>query len=102
MSRRRSHGRAEMGEAISFEDVLTVLTVLLLLRLIFMVPLVNLDKAKTIAAHGDIYWTHQAIWILSHPGAPGDSTRVKPYRTPFNLDDRAAVLSNSGIGKIVF
>ena len=53
MSRFRGAGRSggarvEMGEAISFEDVLTVITVLLLLRLVFMVPLVNLDKAKTI------------------------------------------------------
>ena len=46
----RGVARAEMGEAISFEDVLTVLTVLLLLRMVFMVPLVNLDKAKTISA----------------------------------------------------
>jgi hypothetical protein len=59
-----------MGEAISFEDVLTVMTVLLLLRLVFMVPLVNLDKAKTIAARTDAYWSHQAAFVLSQRGIP--------------------------------
>jgi hypothetical protein len=100
MSRgRRHHGRAEMGEAISFEDVLTVMTVLLLLRLIFMVPLVNLDKAKTIAARGDAYWSRQAGWVLSHPG---DSSRVKPYRTAFGLEGKAASLTETEPGKTVY
>jgi hypothetical protein len=83
MSRVRRHHRAEMGESISFEDVLTVMTVLLLLRLIFMVPLVNLDKAKTIVARGDEYWNRQAEWVFSHKG---DSLKIKPYKTAFGLE----------------
>ena len=54
----RLAGRAELGEAISFEDVLTVLTVLLLLRLVFMVPLVNLDKAMRLLLP-EIFQMHQ-------------------------------------------
>jgi hypothetical protein len=88
-----------MGESISFEDVLTVMTVLLLLRLVFMVPLVNLDKAKTIMARGDQYWTFQAGWVLTHPG---DSLQVLPYRTAFGLDGKTASLSESGVEKIVY
>ena len=99
MSRSRRHTRVEMGESISFEDVLTVMTVLLLLRLIFMVPLVNLDKAKTIVARGDQYWSRQAGWVLSHPN---DAQKIKPYRTAFGLEDKVASLTESGAGTIVY
>lgn len=102
MSFRRGRGaaaRVEMGEAISFEDVLTVMTVLLLLRLVFMVPLVNLDKAKTIAARADKYWSLQAQFVMGHPG---DSVRVQPYRTAFGLEGKAALVSESGSDKAVF
>jgi len=99
---RRGRGggsRVEMGEAISFEDVLTVMTVLLVLRLVFMVPLVNLDKAKTIAARADKYWSFQAFYVLTHPA---DSAKVKPYRNAFGLEGRPALVSESGFDKSVF
>lgn len=88
----RGIARIDLGEAISFEDVLTVLTVLLLLRLVFMVPLVNLDKAKTVSAREDKYWALQALYVLAHPG---DSARIAPYRNAFGLQDRVAALSES-------
>jgi hypothetical protein len=96
---RRAAKGVEMGEAISFEDVLTVITVLLLLRLVFMVPLVNLDKAKTIAARADKYWSLQALYVLTHPGDP---EKVKPYRNAFALEGKPALVSESGTGKTVF
>ncbi len=102
MSFRRGRGgaaRVEMGEAISFEDVLTVMTVLLLLRLVFMVPLVNLDKAKTISARADKYWSSQADYVLSHSG---DSARAQPYRNAFGLEGKRAMVSETGSGKNVF
>jgi hypothetical protein len=99
MSRVRRRARAEMGESISFEDVLTVMTVLLLLRLIFMVPLVNLDKAKTILARGDEYWTRQAEWVLTHTG---DSLLVKPYRTAFGLEDKVGIISETASPKTIY
>ena len=91
--------RTEMGEAISFEDVLTVMTVLLLLRLVFMVPLVNLDKAKTIAARADKYWSLQALFVLNHPG---DTVKVQPYRNAFGLEDKTAMISDGGAAKTLF
>jgi hypothetical protein len=102
MSFRRGRGgsaRVEMGEAISFEDVLTVMTVLLLLRLVFMVPLVNLDKAKTIAARTDKYWSSQALYVLEHAG---DSARAQPYRNAFGLEGKRVLISGMGAGKGVF
>lgn len=89
----RAAARIDLGEAISFEDVLTVLTVLLLLRLVFMVPLVNLDKAKTVSARTDKYWSMQALYVLSHPG---DTAKVSPYRNAFGLTGRTAALGEGG------
>lgn len=99
MSRFRRHARAEMGEAINFEDVLTVIAVLLLLRLIFMVPLVNLDKAKLVQARRDAYWSHQAGWVLSHPG---DSLSAQPYRAAFSLWGRSVILTPAREGRITW
>lgn len=90
MSRARRGARVralEMGEAINFEDVLTVMTVLLLLRLIFMVPLVNLDKAKTVSAETDAFWERHALWLHTHPG---DTAGVAPYRMAFGIDRQSA------------
>ena len=99
MSRARRQPRTEMGEAISFEEVLTVITVLLLLRLVFMVPLVNLDKAKTIAARGDAYWSQQANYVLSHSG---DSVKTKPYKIAFALEGQKVMATESGMGKNLY
>lgn len=86
-------GRMELGEAINFEDVLTVMTVLLVLRLVFMVPLVNLDKAKTVAAQADTFWEREALWVHTHPGEPAE---VDPYRSAFDLQGQAALRSGEG------
>jgi hypothetical protein len=93
MRRHRAAHRMEMGEAISFEDVLTVITVLLLLRVLFMVPLVNLDKAKTVRAQSDAYWQSQSQWLLTQAS---DSTPLFPYATAFDLGESHAVLSSRG------
>lgn len=99
MTRLRRGARIELGEAISFEDVLTIITVLLLLRVIFMVPLVNLDKSKTVAARSDAYWSRQAAYVLS---APADSARSKPYADAFALHGKSALLTETGAGETLY
>lgn len=99
MRQLRRAARLEMGEAISFEDVLTIITVLLLLRLVFMVPLVNLDKSKTVAARADAYWTRQAGYVLSRPS---DTARARPYRNAFGLQGKTAFITESGTDSILF
>jgi hypothetical protein len=93
MRRHRNSHRLEMGEAISFEDVLTVITVLLLLRVLFMVPLVNLDKAKTVRAQADAYWPAETQWVLAQEH---DSLSLNPYATAFDLNESHAVVSQRG------
>ena len=93
--RRRRFGGTSLGEGISFEEVLTVITVLLLLRIVFMVPLVNLDKAKTVHVKTDLYWSRQAIHVLSHESPPA---LIKPYRAAFGLQDAQASLTRTEDG----
>jgi hypothetical protein len=98
MRRHRNAHRIEMGEAISFEDVLTVITVLLLLRVLFMVPLVNVDKAKTVRAQADAYWPAHSQWIAQQPG---DSLGLAPYATAFDLGESHAVISHRGVYQFI-
>jgi hypothetical protein len=56
------------------------------------VPLVNLDKAKTVSARSDKYWSLQALYVLAHPG---DSARLAPYRNAFDLRGRTASLTEA-------
>ena len=93
--RRRRFGGTSLSEGISFEEVLTVITVLLLLRIVFMVPLVNLDKAKTVHAKTDLYWSRQAIHVLSHESS---ADAIRPYRAAFGLQDAKASLSQAPEG----
>lgn len=90
MRRRRHRVSVLSGDGISFEEVLTIITVLLLLRVVFMVPMVNLDKAKTVTAQRDRYWAHQAAHVLS---GPDDETALKPYRAAFGIRDMKGVVT---------
>jgi hypothetical protein len=56
---------ANLGEAVSFESILTVLTVLIVLRMVFLVPMVNLDKAKTESARKDRTWDRTAARVAA-------------------------------------
>ena len=88
--RRRRTGGTSLGEGISFEEVLTVITVLLLLRIVFMVPLVNLDKAKTVHSKSDLYWSCQAVHVLSHESPEAE---IRPYRAASGLQDAQAMIT---------
>jgi hypothetical protein len=62
-----------------------------------MVPLVNLDKAKTNAARADKYWSLQTMFVLSQAG---DSAKAAPYRNAFGLADRKAMASEGAAGTV--
>src|SRR5690606_27342421 len=77
----------------SFEEVLTVITVLLLLRVVFMVPMVNLDKAKTETAQQDSYWSRALTHVL---GLPPENQEARPYRAAFGIRGEPVVVSRDG------
>lgn len=93
MRRRRHRSPVLAGDGISFEEVLTIITVLLLLRVVFMVPMVNLDKAKTVAAQSDDYWARHAAYVLSRPS---DEAALRPYRAAFGMRGMGGYVSRSG------
>lgn len=80
---RRKPPKIDLGEAISFDSVLTVLTVLLVLRMIFLIPMVNVDKAKLEQVRRDSIWIHAARRIELAAAAP-DSLAL-PYAAVFGL-----------------
>jgi hypothetical protein len=101
MRRRRHRASAisMMGDGTSFEEVLTVITVLLLLRVVFMVPMVNLDKAKTVAAiKGDRYWATAIERVFD---APASDASARPYRAAFGIRSDKVVVSQDARKVIV-
>lgn len=90
---RRTSSQSLLGDGTSFEEVLTVITVLLLLRVVFMVPMVNLDKAKTETALRDSYWSRAISHVLT--ASPGDG-EVRPYRAAFGIRGEPVVVSRDG------
>ena len=92
--RHRASAHSMLGDGTSFEEVLTVITVLLLLRVVFMVPMVNLDKAKTVAAtKGDRYWSTAVVRILGTPSSEGTA---RPYRAAFGIAEDKVLITQDG------
>ncbi len=90
---RRMRMQRDLGEAISLDAVLSVMTVLLVLRVVFLVPLVNLDRMHLVAAQKDVYWQHLSSYLQSH----GDSAGLDYYSSAFGLDgNRTLVSEGSG------
>ncbi len=81
----------DLGDAVSFESVLTILTVLLVLRIVFLVPMVNLDKARTESAKRSGIWdtTISRAARLSGPG------NAKGYLAAMGLSNGSVVESPS-------
>ena len=87
MARRRRG--PDLGEAVSFESVLTVFTVLLVLRMVFLVPMVNLDKAKTESARRDRTWD---LTVRRVGNAPA-SDAAGPYAVAMGLVQARTLVS---------
>jgi hypothetical protein len=90
---RRASANSLLGEGTSFEEVLTVITVLLLLRVVFMVPMVNLDKAKTETAQEDSYWVSAVSEVLK---SKSNDAEARPYRAAFGIRGETTRVSRSG------
>lgn len=93
MSRRTRHPR-DLGEAISLDAVLSVMTVLLVLRVVFLVPLVNLDRMHLVAAQKDVYWQHLSDYLE----AKADTAGPDYYSSAFGFDGRRILVTESSTG----
>jgi len=88
----------DLGEAVSFESVLTVFTVLLVLRMVFLVPMVNLDKAKTESARRDRTWDLTVQRVSK--SAPSDA--ATPYAVAMGLVQSRSLVSPPSRGSAVW
>jgi hypothetical protein len=81
VSRRRA--KPDLGEAVSFDSILTILTVLLVLRMVFLVPMVNLDKSKVDQARRSLLWERVVGRLAA--GARHQDDASLPYLQAFAL-----------------
>jgi hypothetical protein len=88
----------DLGEAVSFESILTVFTVLLVLRMVFLVPMVNLDKAKTEAARHDRIWDRTAQRVSKSGSVAG----AGPYAVAMGLATARALLTPDRSDSVVW
>lgn len=86
----------ELGDAISLENVLSLMVVLFVLRLLFFIPLVNIDRMNLVKAQKDEYWPKLSDYIATK----GDSGAVASYNSSFNLDGHRVLVTESGNGDI--
>lgn len=96
MARRRRG--PDLGDAVSFESVLTIFTVLLVLRMVFLVPMVNLGKAKTESARRDRAWD----LTIQRVAAGADSGPVAPYAVAMGLPQARTRISPAPQGVAVW
>lgn len=97
MNRRRP--KPDLGEAVSFDSILTVLTVLLVLRMVFLVPMVNLDKAKVDQARRSRLWEQVVARLAA--GTPRRDDASRPYLEAFSLAPDRAVSTPLPEGRIL-
>jgi hypothetical protein len=90
--RRTRGGAVELGEAISIESALTVMVVLIILRFLFLIPLVNIDRAKLDEARRDVYWKKLSECLAAMPA----DTAARPYLHTFGLENDLARVSEIG------
>ncbi len=80
---RKTFSADNMGEPISFEDVISIMTVIFVLFFLFMVPIVNIDKARTVSAQMDPYWQQLAGFLFkAHNSQPKLTAQ---YLAPLDL-----------------
>jgi hypothetical protein len=89
----------DLGDAVSFESVLTIFTVLLVLRMVFLVPMVNLDKAKTESARRDRTWDLTARRVASSTSTTDEAA---PYAVAMGLSQARTRVSPPSRGASVW
>jgi hypothetical protein len=80
--------RPDLGNAISMEDALAMLTVIFVIFMLVLVPLVNLDRVKLKQEHRDRFWDRVAA---SFSAKKADTARWRPYSLAFDLHSALSV-----------
>lgn len=96
---RRKGAKADLGDAVSFDSVLTIMTVLLVLRMVYLVPMVSVDKAKLEQARKDSLWTRTTERLARLP--PESDSLAAPYIAAFSLQGCRLETSRDGEGHVL-
>lgn len=81
---RRQKQKIDLGNAISIEDALSIMIVTFVLFIIFLVPLVTVEKDKLAKAQTDDYWSSLATWIDT---TSNENIDIDDYSIAFELDN---------------
>lgn len=92
MSRNR-RVTVDVGNAISIEDALAIMVVIFVLFFLFIVPLVNIDRAKLEQAQQDDYWVRLSSWLENQQT---DSAKARPFLQAFGLKGQKVVVTDAG------
>ena len=85
----------DLGPALAVEDALTVMVVILVLRMVLLVPMMSLDKARLERPEKEGFWERAYSYILGHKEA-GAVKGAQPYADAFEIDGNAVILSDVG------
>lgn len=90
------HAEAEdLGPALAVEDALTVMVVILVVRMVLLVPMMSLDKARLERPEKEGFWERAYAFVLGNKESKED---IRSYGDAFEIEERAAILSEVGDG----
>jgi hypothetical protein len=85
----------DLGPALAVEDALTVMVVILVLRMVLLVPMMSLDKARLERAEKGSVWEKAYAYVL---GNKKDDKNARQYEDAFDLAGNSVILTELGSG----
>jgi hypothetical protein len=85
----------DLGPALAVEDALTVMVVILVLRMVLLVPMMSLDKARLERAETETVWEKAYAYVIGHKK---DDKNAMQYEDAFDLAGNSVILTEMGGG----
>jgi hypothetical protein len=85
----------DLGPALAVEDALTVMVVILVLRMVLLVPMMSLDKARLDRAEKETVWEKAYAFVLGNKKA---DKNAQQYEDAFDLNGNAVILTEMAGG----
>jgi hypothetical protein len=86
------HAEAEdLGPALAVEDALTVMVVILVVRMVLLVPMMSLDKARLERPEKESFWQKAYAFVL---GNKESEEGIRSYEDAFEIEGSAAILTD--------
>ncbi|MDB5104380.1 MAG: hypothetical protein JWP91_2069 [Fibrobacteres bacterium] len=85
----------DLGPALAVEDALTVMVVILVLRMVLLVPMMSLDKARLERAEKGTIWEKAYAYVVGNKREDKDA---RQYEDAFDLNGNSVILTELGGG----